>query len=140
MGLEWNERIRDNQAKEVDQTVWGLAPMNAVAADLERTLLELSESEKQQAFLLLARALYPREFTEGLTPIEVRNEDGRLVGYYVSFPEIDPADFPPLSPEAQAELARRNAEPGETIPMEEFFTFRAVSADAHSARKPYPRP
>ena len=110
--------------------------MNAVAADLDRLLSELTESEKRRAFTLLAQAIFPEESAEGLTPIYVRNDVGRLIGYYVSFPEINPEDFPPPSPAYLAELERRTREPGETIPIEEFLSsFTSRSKGGPDGRK-----
>lgn len=104
--------------------------MKTAAADLDRTLLELPPAEKRRAFLLLARTLFPDEMSAGLLPIEVRDEDDRLIGYYVSFPDVPPDQFPPPSPEYAAELAQRGTAEEDTIPLEEFFTFPTSRSSA----------
>ena len=107
--------------------------MKAAAFDLDRALLELPEAEKRRAFLLLAKSLFPDEMSAGLSPLEVRDENGRLIGYYVSFPDVPPEKFPPPSPEQLAEINRRTADPTEdTIPLEEFFS--VLTSGSRAAR------
>lgn len=110
--------------------------MKTAAVDLDRMLLDLPEAEKRRAFLLLAKALFPDEMSAGLIPIELRDEDERLIGYYVSFPDVPPENFPPPSPEQLAEINRRTADPTEdTIPLEEFFSITSGSRGGRAGRK-----
>ena len=81
----------------------------------------LSSEEKQAVFLALLREAIQMNGDSGLLPVE--DEDGNPFGYYLPPKAVAAraeALLPKLSQEREAELARRQSEPGRGLTEDEL--------------------
>lgn len=111
------------------------APMSAV--DYVRAL---SEDDKGLVLIALLRELI-EVYGGGKGLISIDTPEGESLGYYVP-PLAAEARFklygPKLTPEREAELARRAQNPGPTVPLEQVIAELRAQAEAARTRTPSP--
>ena len=96
-------------------------PGYRMAVEYVRTL---SSEEKQAVFLALLREAIQMNGDTGLLPVE--DEEGNPFGYYLPTKAVAAraeALLPKLSQEREAELARRQNEPGRGLTEDELRTW-----------------
>lgn len=109
------------------------SPANGSPITATEYVRTLSPEEKQAVFLALLREAIQINGDTGLLPVE--DEEGNPFGYYLPPKAVAAraeSQLPKLSKEREAELARRQSEPGRGLTEDEMRTWLKQATPAQS--------